>query len=121
MVKRILFAGLLFVAGVTSGLALARYDGISSKPVLDNARVTVTEVTMPPGAERKPYTRPSDQLIVFLDEADYESTDAEGKKLVKHRQAGEVIWHNRGEAAPLLVNKGKSAYHNLVVALKESK
>lgn len=122
MSKRVLFACLLFIAGMSSGLALARYGGetISSKPVLENTRVAVTEVTLPPGAERKPYTRPSDQVIVFLDEADYESTDAAGKKLVKHRRAGEVIWHDKGEAAPLLVNTGKRPYRNLVIALKDA-
>jgi len=109
----------IFAAGLSSGLALAGKIAHMppSKVVLDNSRVTITELTMEPNARRESYKRPTDQIIVFLDPADYESTDAEGKKLVKSRQSGEIVWHNKGEDAPLLVNKGKP-YRNLVIALK---
>jgi hypothetical protein len=113
---------MIFVFGMASGLALGRWrtpEGkISSKQLLDNQRVNVAEITMPVGARRESYTRPSDQIIVFLDEADYEAIDAAGQKQVRHRQSGEIVWHNKGEAAPLLVNKGKKPYRNLVIALK---
>lgn len=118
-----LFAGLLiFTAGLTVGMALAGQQGAGekgqAKTLLDNQRVTVTEMTMTAGARRAPYTRPTDQIIVFLDEADYTATDGAGQQQVKHRAAGEIVWHNKGEAAPLLVNTGKKPYRNLVVALK---
>lgn len=122
MLKRILIACLIFAAGMSSGLALGRHSKltgeIQSKPKLDNDRVNITEVTTPSGARREPYIRPSDQIIVFVDEADYESTDAAGKKLIRHREPGEIVWHNKGEAAPLLINTSKRAYRNLVIALK---
>ena len=112
----------IFAFGLTAGLAVGRssagIESIQSKQLLDNPRVTVTEITMPAGARREPYARPSDQIIVFLDAADYEATDAGGKKQVKHRQSGEIVWHDKGEAAPLLVNVGKKTYRNLVIALK---
>lgn len=115
-------AGLfIFATGVTVGLALAKGQGETkpqAKLLLDNQRVTVTEMTTLPNARRAPYTRPTDQIIVFLDEADYSATDAAGQKQVKHRAAGEIVWHNKGEAAPLLVNTGKKPYRNLVIALK---
>lgn len=123
MSKRVLWLSgvLIFIAGISTGLVaagrLSPAQSPQSKSVLDNQRVTITEVTMPPAARRENYTRPTDQIIVFIDEADYETTDAEGKKLVKRRQPGEIVWHNKGEAAPLLVNKGKP-YRNLVIALK---
>ncbi|MGH9844903.1 MAG: hypothetical protein ACREEM_39810 [Blastocatellia bacterium] len=124
MSRRTLFvlALLIFVSGVTAGLAMARFtasgQSLQSRQLLDNPRVTVTEITTPAGGRREPYTRPSDQIIVFIDEADYEATDAAGQKQVRHRQPGEIVWHNKGEAAPLLVNKGKKPYRNLVIALK---
>lgn len=121
MSKRVLLlsGALIFIAGISTGLVVAGKLAQSpqSKSVLDNQRVTVTEISMPPAARRDAYTRPTDQIIVFIDQADYETTDAEGKKQVKRRQPGEIVWHNKGEAAPLLVNKGKP-YRNLVIALK---
>lgn len=117
-----LSAGLfIFVAGITVGLALAKQEEgakAQAKTLLDNQRVIVTEMTTLPDARREPYTRPTDQIIVFLDEADYSATDAAGQKQIKHRAAGEIVWHNKGEAAPLLVNTGKKPYRNLVIALK---
>lgn len=112
---------IIFAAGISAGLALAKQQAVAKSPariLLDNQRVTVTEMTMPAGARREPYTRPTDQLIVFIDEADYAATDAAGQKQVKHRVAGEIVWHNKGEAAPLLVNTGAKPYRNLVIALK---
>ena len=111
-----------FVIGFSAGLAVASrrgaVEGPQTKALLDNRRVSVTELTMAPGARREPYTRPSDQIIVFIDKADYQAVDAEGKQQARHRAAGEIIWHDKGEAAPLLINVGKRPYRNLVVALK---
>lgn len=120
--KFYLVAIAIFVLGIATGLAMSgklnKDNAPTSKMVLDNARVNISEVTAAPKSEREPYTRPSDQIIVFIDEADYELTDAAGKKILKHRVPGEIVWHNKGEAAPLLVNKGRKAYRNLVIALK---
>lgn len=124
MSKRIfwLWAILIFSAGVSTGLVFAGLRAPAEQPqtkaLLDNQRVTVTEVTTPPQGRREPYTRPTDQIIVFIDEADYEATDAAGQKQKKRRQPGEIVWHNKGEAAPLLVNVGQRPYRNLVVSLK---
>lgn len=97
------------------------YAGRQSAPTmtvkLDNDRATVTESLTPAGGRREPYTRPTDQLIVFIDEAKYDSIDASGKVTQRQRKPGEIVWHSKGEAAPLLVNKGK-AYRNLVIAFK---
>lgn len=112
----------IFVVGVSAGLAVAGWRASASGPqtrlLLDNQRVTISEITMTPGARREPYTRPSDQIIVFIDQANYEAIDEAGKKQTRQRAAGEIIWHNRGEAAPLLINVGPKPYRNLVIGLK---
>ncbi|MEO6724179.1 MAG: hypothetical protein ABIP14_02665 [Blastocatellia bacterium] len=112
-------AVVLFAAGLSTGLAIAGKIATAPEPkvLLDNPRVTVTEMTMSADARREGYKRPTDQIIVFLDPASYEATDTQGQKQVKQRQSGEIVWHNKGEDAPLLVNKGKP-YRNLIIALK---
>jgi hypothetical protein len=92
---------------------------LPSKVKLDNARVRVTEVTAPPGSARERYLRQTDQVIVFLDDCRYERTDsATGQKAVQERQSGDLIWHNKGEDAPKLVNLGAKPYRTLMIELK---
>ena len=93
----------------------------SSAPVkLENDRVKVSEVTYLPGVPRKRYIRPTDQVIVFLDESRYERTDSQTKeKTIRERKPGEVIWHEKGEDAPVLVNLGKTPYRTLVIEIKK--
>jgi len=56
---------------------------------------------------------------VFLDDCEYQRTDSTtGAKESRHRKAGEVIWHNKGEDAPVLVNTGSATYRTLVIELK---
>jgi hypothetical protein len=101
--------------------ALSFYAGRQSAPEmtvkLDNSRVTVTESLTPAGGKREPYRRPTDQLLVFLDDAEYEAVDAKGEKTLRRRKSGDIVWHTKGEEAPLLLNTGK-AYRNLIVTLK---
>ncbi len=112
----------IFAGGIAVGMTFAARNAAEekaqAKTLLDNQRVVVTEMTMAAGARREPYTRPTDQIIVFIDDADYEAIDAAGKKQARKRRAGDIIWHDKGEAAPLLVNVGNRSYRNLVIALK---
>jgi len=86
---------------------------------LENARVKVSTVTYEPGVARERYTRPTDQVIVFLNDCKYQRIDsATGEKTVRERKSGEVIWHNKGEDAPVLINLGKTAYRTLTIELK---
>ena len=90
-----------------------------SKVKLENARVRVSEVTYSPGAPRERYIRPTDQVIVFLDDCRYERVDSQTKeKTVRERKSGEVIWHDKGEDAPVLTNLGSKPYRTLVLELK---
>ena len=111
---------LLLTAVVSSVLTLLAAAGAITQVVkLEKPRVTVTEITHPPGLPRDPYTRPTDQVIVFLDDCSYDRVDAAtGRKTRVTRKSGEVIWHDQGERAPTLINAGPKPYRTLVIALK---
>ena len=90
-----------------------------SKVTLENKRVRVSEITYAPGAPRERFIRPSDQVIVFLDDCRYERVDSKTKeKTIRARKSGEVIWHDKGEDAPQLTNLGTKPYRTLLVELK---
>jgi hypothetical protein len=106
---------LLVTALLSSALTLVAV----SNAKLENARVKVTEVRYLPGVPRERYIRPSDQMIVFLDDCRYQRIDSEThEKTVRERKSGDIIWHNKGEDAPVLTNLGKAAYRTLVIELK---
>ena len=86
---------------------------------LDNKRVRVKEVVYMPGVSRERYTRPTDQVIVFLDDSKYERIDSTTKeRTVRERKSGEILWHDKGEDAPVLKNLGTKPYRSLVIELK---
>ena len=86
---------------------------------MENVRARVVEVTYEPGVPRARHIRATDQIIVFLDDCKYERTDTKtGGKTVRERKSGDVIWHDRGEDAPVLVNVGTKPYRSLVIELK---
>lgn len=93
---------------------------MKKKQLLENIRARVTEMTYEPGVARERYIRPTDQIIVFLDDCKYERKDSKtGEKAVRERKAGETIWHDRAEDAPVLTNLGTKAYRTLVIELKD--
>src|SRR5690242_7161529 len=101
---------MLLTAVVSSGLTLlcvwwAGGAPLPSKVLLENAKVRVSELTSPAGSVRERGKRPTDQVIVFLDDCAYERVDpATGEKTVRKRKSGDVIWHDKGEDAPQLRN-----------------
>lgn len=102
-----------------AALRLAGWAPVTTKVKLENARVRVIESVSAPGAARERYTRAADQVIVFLDNCRYERTDsATGEKTVRERKSGDVIWHDRGEDAPVLKNVGQAPYRTLTIELK---
>ena len=117
MRKAIILTALLSSAAT---YALTQVTNMPSQTKLDNPRVRVSEVTYPPGKPRERYIRPTDQVIVFLDESRYERIDSQSKeKTIRQRKAGEVIWHDKGEDAPVLTNLGNTPYRTLVIELKK--
>ena len=86
---------------------------------LEKPRVTVTETSQPAGVAREPYVRPTDQVIVFLDDCSYDRIDpATGQAQRQNRKSGDVIWHDKGEHAPQLVNRGSKPFRTMIIALK---
>jgi hypothetical protein len=114
----------VLAAAVLSSLATAWFlTGQASAPRLmkiDNRRVRVSEWVYTPGEPRTPYIRPTDQIIVFLDDARYERKDSKtGAIEIRERKSGEVLWHGQGEDAPQLTAIGK-ACRTIVIELKQA-
>ena len=115
---------IIFTAALSSLATLAAVWSaggavLPSRVKLDNAKVVVREVRSGPGVPRDRHIRAHDQVIVFLDDCKYQRTDSQtGAKEVRQRKSGDVIWHNKGEDAPVLVNLGTKPYRTLVIELK---
>ena len=98
--------------------AAGRAD-VTRSTKLENARIRVTELDYEPGKPRERSIRASDQAIVFLDDSRYERIDPDtAAKEIRTRKSGDVIWHNKGEVAPVLTNLGRKTYRTLVIELK---
>jgi hypothetical protein len=89
------------------------------KLLADIARARVTEVLFEPGVRRESYVRPTDQIVVFLDDCSFDAINAATGE-VRHvsRKSGEIIWHEEGELAPVLINTGERPYRTLLIELK---
>jgi hypothetical protein len=102
-----------------AGAYLVGRADVVKVPKLQNARVIVTQLDYEPGKPRPKSIRASDQIIVFLDDSRYERIDPDtGAKEIRTRKSGDVIWHDKGEVAPVLTNLDKKTYRTLVVELK---
>ena len=102
------------------GMRLMGWAAMPETVRLENAKVRVKEVVYQPGVSRERYIRPTDQIIVFLDDSKYERLDSKTKeRTVRDRKSGEVIWHDKGEDAPVLKNLGTKPYRALVIELKK--
>jgi hypothetical protein len=107
------------VAAYVAGRADVPHKKITHTVKLENARVRVTQLDYEPGKPREKSIRPADQVIVFLDDSRYERIDPDsGAKEVRTRKSGDVIWHNRGEVAPVLTNLNRKTCRTLVIELK---
>jgi len=79
----------------------------------------VTEVVFEPGVRRESYLRPTDQIVVFLDDCAFDRIDSEtGALLSRERKSGEVLWRAKGEIAPVLLNTGTRAFRTLLIELR---
>jgi hypothetical protein len=115
---------ILLTAALSSALTLLAVFGfgfaaLPTEVKLDNKRVKVSTVTYEPGVPRERYIRPTDQVIVFLDDCKYERKDSKtGEKTIRERKSGDVIWHDKGEDAPVLTNVGTKPYRTMTIELK---
>ena len=113
-------AALIFGAGVAAGVAVAedRKPEATVKVAFENPRVAVRAIDMAPGAARPGRTRPTDEVVLFCDEAHYQAIDAQGHKEARDRTPGTVVFHKQGELAPTLVNNGGRPIHYYSISLK---
>jgi hypothetical protein len=101
------------------GAYFAGRADVQTSAKLENPRVKVTELDYLPSQPREKSIRPNDQVIVFLDNSSYERIDPDtGAKEIRTRKSGDVIWHNKGEVAPVLTNLDKKTYRTLVIEIK---
>jgi hypothetical protein len=92
---------------------------MASTVKLDNPRVKVIETVYEPNVPRNRHIRPADQVVVFLDDCRYQRIDSKtGEKTERERKAGDVIYHDRGEDAPVLINLGAKPYRTLTIEIK---
>src|ERR1700690_309386 len=109
-------------AGVSSALTLLAVWAAGWAPPaslevkLENAKVKVVEMTYNPGVPRERFIRPHDQVVVFLDDSRYERTDSATNAIeTRERKAGDVVWHNKAEDAPRLLNLGTKPFRTIVI------
>ena len=89
--------------------------------LLENPHARVTQVTYEPGRRRESYLRPTNQLVVFLDDCTFDRIDPiTGAVTHRSRQLGEVLWHAKGELAPVLINTGADAFRTLLIELRDA-
>jgi hypothetical protein len=122
MLSNTVLAAVISSASTLAAVALvsAAGGGLPAVLKLDNTTVRITEVTYPPGVPRPRSVRATDQVIVFLDACRYERLDSKtGEKTVRTRNAGDVLWHDKGEDAPQLTNLGSKPYRTLLIELKQ--
>lgn len=110
----------LFAGGVAVGAAVAagKAPEAAVEVAFENPRVAVRVIDIPPGAQRPGRTRPTDELVLFCEEAHYQAVDAQGRKEARDRKPGTVVWHARGELAPTLINTGVRPVHYYGISLK---
>ena len=107
LVSKRLFVAVVLLLTATMSFYAGRQSVPTMTEKLDNPRITVTESLTPAGGRRESYTRPTDQLIVFLDDAQYEAVDADGKATLRQRKSGDIVWHKKGEMVPIIFKKCK--------------
>jgi hypothetical protein len=111
----------LFGSGIAVGLAFAAEHPPAEatvKVALDNERVAVRVIDIPPGGQRSGRSRPTDEVVLFCDEAHYQAVDAQGKKEARDRLPGTAVFHHKGEVAPTLVNTSARPVHYFGISLK---
>jgi len=85
------------------------------KPVLENARVRVFDVTFAPGAKAAWHEHP-DHVVRALTDANLRITGPGGKTMDVAARAGETMWMDAGPHEA--VNMGANPAHLVVMELK---
>jgi hypothetical protein len=114
-------AGAFFAAGFGTAVAVSKEKPATEaqvKELFDNPRVTVREIVLAPGSARAARPRPTDEVVLFPEEAHYQATEANGKVSPRDRKAGQVVWHQKGEQAPTLSNPNAKTVRYFSISVK---
>lgn len=94
---------------------LAVTAGDQAKVVLDNEKVRVIELEIPPGGKTGMHAH-GDNLVVYLTGGDATQTTSDGTSTTRHSEEGQVTWS--GPVVHETTNTGAQAVKVLVVELK---
>lgn len=104
------------LAATAAAQDMVQAAGKAAKVVLENERVRVIEITVPPGGSTGMHSHAGDQLVVFLSGATGTQLMADGTQKAMDRKPGEVAF-----SAPVTHdtrNTGQQAVRTLVIELK---
>ena len=113
-------AACLTAALATNAFAqdMATTAGANARVVLENDKVRVIELNMPPGSSTGMHSH-GDNLVVFLSGGTAMQTMADGTTRSMERKPGEVLWSE--PVTHDTRNAGKSAVRTLVIELKDAR
>jgi quercetin dioxygenase-like cupin family protein len=95
---------------------MVQVAGKAAKVVLENERVRVIEITVPPGGSTGMHSHAGDQLVVFLSGATGMQQMADGTQKAMNRKPGEVAWNT--PVTHDTKNTGQQPVRTLVIELK---
>ena len=94
---------------------MAKTAGKHVKVLLDNDKVRVLELQLPPGAKTGMHSH-GDNVVYFVTAADTITTSGDGSKKTAHRSMGETLWS--GPVTHDTQNAGKMSTRTVVIELK---
>ena len=93
----------------------------AAKPVIDNERVTVFDVTITKGKAIPAQPRPFDAVRVYLTGGMIRTTQTDGKSSVVTRSTGDAVFEPRGTAPGEELVSGGDPAREIVIELKDHK
>ncbi|GAB3369111.1 hypothetical protein GCM10027431_15630 [Lysobacter rhizosphaerae] len=94
---------------------LAMTAGKNAKVLLDNDKVRVIELVIPPGGKTGMHSH-GDNVVYYLADGDSSQTMADGTTKARHTKAGDTLWS--GPVTHDTTNTGKTPAKALVIELK---
>ena len=101
------------LSGAAQDMAMTAGDNV--KVLLDNDKVRVLELQMPPGARTGMHSH-GEHVVYFVTAGEAAQTGADGATTTMQRKAGETLWS--GPATHDTQNTGATAVRTLVIELK---
>lgn len=106
-------SALVPLPGAAQDMAVTAGDNV--KVLLDNDKVRVLELQMPPGARTGMHSH-GDNVVYFVTGGEATQTGADGTTTKMQRKPGETLWS--GPVTHDIQNTGKTSVRTLVIELK---